>query len=71
MVKTCESRFPPSPNLDKVTVRFDKVNNADLFLQIHGVYIVHTFCKGTQHLAAQCWPYLLWGRFNKTLHVTV
>ena len=42
MVKTCESRLLPSPNLDKVTVSFDKLNNADLFLQIHGVYIVHT-----------------------------
>ena len=39
MVKTYESRFPPSPNLDKVTVSFDKLNNTDLFLQIHGVYI--------------------------------
>ena len=26
---------------------FDKLNNTDLFHQIHGVYIVHTFCKGT------------------------
>ena len=48
MVKTYESRFPPSPNLDKVTVSFDKLNNSDLFLQIHGLYIAHTFIKGTQ-----------------------
>ena len=43
MVKTYESKFPPSPNLDKVTVSFDKLNNTDLFLQIHGDYIVHMF----------------------------
>ena len=48
MVKTYESRFPPSPNLGKVTVSFDKLNNSYLFLQIHEVYIVHTFSKGTQ-----------------------
>ena len=41
MVKTNESRLPPSPNLDKVTVSYDKLNNTDLFLQMHGVYIVH------------------------------
>ena len=28
MVKTFESRFPPSPNLDKVTVSYDKLINA-------------------------------------------
>ena len=38
IVKTYESGFPPSHNLDKVTVSFDKLNNNDLFLQIHGVY---------------------------------
>ena len=27
MVKAYESRFPPSFNLDKVTVSFDKLNN--------------------------------------------
>ena len=27
MVKTYESRIPPSPNFDKVTVGFDKLNN--------------------------------------------
>ena len=37
MVKTFESRIPPSPNLDKATVSFDKLNNTDLFLLIHGV----------------------------------
>ena len=47
MVETCESWIPPSPNLDKVTVSFDKLNNTDIFHQIHGVYIVHTFCRGT------------------------
>ena len=30
MVKTYKSRFPPSPNLDKVTVSFDKFDNTDL-----------------------------------------
>ena len=35
MVKTCESRIPSSPNLDKVKVSFDKLNNTDLFHQIH------------------------------------
>ena len=50
MVKTYESRIPPSPNLEKVTVRFDKLNHTHLFLQIHGVYIVHTFTKGTKAL---------------------
>ena len=44
MVKACESRFPPSPNLEKVTVSFDKLNNTDLFLQIH------TFIKVTQKI---------------------
>ena len=29
MVKICESWIPPSPNLDKVTVCFDKLNNTD------------------------------------------
>ena len=40
MVKTCESSIPLSPNLDKVNVSFDKLNNTDLFHQIHWVYIV-------------------------------
>ena len=39
VVKTCESWIPPSPNLDKVTESFDKYNNTDLFLPIHGVYV--------------------------------
>ena len=39
MVKTYESRIPPSTNLDKVTLSFDKLNNPDLFHQIHGVYL--------------------------------
>ena len=42
MVRTKESRFPPSPNVDKATVSFNKLNNTDLFLPIHGVYIVNT-----------------------------
>ena len=50
MVKTYESRFPPSPNLDKVTLTFDKLNNTDLFLQIQEVYIVQTFIKGTHKI---------------------
>ena len=37
MVKTYESRFPPSPNLDKAKVNFDKLKNTDVFLQLHGV----------------------------------
>ena len=36
--KIYESGFPPSPNFDKVTVCFDKLNNTDLFLQILGVW---------------------------------
>ena len=48
MVKTWESWIPPSPELDKVTVNFDKLNNTDLFLQLHGVHIVHKWNKGTQ-----------------------
>ena len=44
MVKTYESRFTPSHNLDKVTISFDKYKNSDLFLQI---YEVHTLIKGT------------------------
>ena len=39
MVKTCESWIPSSPNLDKVTVTFDKLNNTDIFSSIHGVYL--------------------------------
>ena len=31
------------PNLDKVTESFDKLNNTYLFLQIHGVNIVHKY----------------------------
>ena len=31
MEKTCESWIPPSPNLDKVTVIFDKLNNLSYF----------------------------------------
>ena len=52
-VWTYESRIPPSPNLEKVTVSFDKLNNTDLFHQIFGVYIVQTFCQGTHKIN---WP---------------
>ena len=31
MVRTCGSRIPPSPNIDKVIVSFDKLNNTDFF----------------------------------------
>ena len=48
MVNTHVSRFPPSPNLDKVNVSFDKFKNADIFIQINELYKVHTFNKGTQ-----------------------
>ena len=48
MVNTCESWIPLSPDLDKVTVSFDKLNNTDLFLQVQYVYKVYTFIKGTQ-----------------------
>ena len=48
MVKTYEPRIPTSPNLDKVAVSFDKMNDTDLFLQMHKVYIVHILIKSTQ-----------------------
>ena len=48
MVKTCESWIPPSPNLDKVTVSFDKLNNTDLFPSRHGVYMVNTSTYSTE-----------------------
>ena len=47
MAKTYESRFPPSPKLDKVTVSLDKLNNTALFLKTYGVYVVNRFIKGT------------------------
>ena len=53
MVKTYESTFPPSPNLDKSIVSFDKLNNTDLSLQIYGVYIVCTIIKGIHKIN---WP---------------
>ena len=37
MVKTHGSSFPPSPNLDIITVSFDKLNNTDVFLQLDGL----------------------------------
>ena len=54
MVKTYESRFPPSPNLDKVTVSFDKLNNSYFFFK--KVYMVHTLIKGTHNMY---WSYRL------------
>ena len=30
MEKTCESWIPPTPNLDEVTVSFDKLNNTGI-----------------------------------------
>ena len=36
MVKI-KSSFPPSPNFDRVTESFDKLNNTDFFLQIHAI----------------------------------
>ena len=37
MVKTFQSSFPPFPNLEKIKVHFDKLNNTDLFHQSHGL----------------------------------
>ena len=42
MVKTYESSFPPSPNLDKISVSFDTLNNTYLFLQSHGSLVDKT-----------------------------
>ena len=33
MEKIIQSSFPPSPNFDRITLSFDKLNNTDLFLQ--------------------------------------
>ena len=38
------------PTLDKITVSFDKLNNTDLFVQLHPVFIVQGMLKGTQDL---------------------
>ena len=48
MVKTYGSRFSPSSNLEKVTIRFDKLIITDLFLQLNGVYIVHRWYSLTK-----------------------
>ena len=48
MVKTNESKFQPSPNLDKVTISFDKLNITDLFLQIQELYVDSKFIKVTR-----------------------
>ena len=39
MVKTCESRIPPSPNLDKVTGSFDKLNKVQSFKFVTRNYV--------------------------------
>ena len=36
MVMTFDNSFPPSPNLDKVTLSFDKLNNTDMFVFVKG-----------------------------------
>ena len=41
MLETIQSSFPPFPNFDILTESFDKLNSTDIFLQLHGVYIVH------------------------------
>ena len=33
MVKNCESWIPPSPNLDKVTISFELLNNTDEYTE--------------------------------------
>ena len=37
MVKTCDSRIPPSSNISKVTISFDRLINTDLFLQLQAL----------------------------------
>ena len=41
MVKTYESIIPPSFNLDKVTVSFDKLNNTDLISVFNGTLSIN------------------------------
>ena len=36
MVKTCECKYPPLANLDRITVSKISLCNTDLFLQLHG-----------------------------------
>ena len=48
MVTTYEPRIPPSPNLGKVTLSFDKLIKTDLLLQTYGVYIIQLCIEGTQ-----------------------
>ena len=36
MVKTIQTSFPPSPNFDRITVSFDKLNDTDIFIQCNG-----------------------------------
>ena len=45
MVNTCESWIPPSPNLDKVTVSFDKLNNTNLFPTIQDLHKIYKLNK--------------------------
>ena len=35
MVKTCESWLAPSPNLDRITVSFDNLNNTETIRYKH------------------------------------
>ena len=50
MVKTYESRFPPSPNLDKVTVSFDMLINTDLYLRYkYFISVSHTITVAGSH----------------------
>ena len=68
MVKTYESRFPPSPDLHKVAVTFDKLKKSDLFLHIQEVYIVHTFIKGTHKTNWSSQSYLPQAGFQMALN---
>ena len=58
MVKTWESWISPSPNLDKVTVSFDKLNNAGLFPSRHQAQDQRNGCVkllGSKHFELATW----------------
>ena len=57
MVKTYESWIPRSPNLDKVTVTFDKLNITDLFHQMQGAYSVHFWLSKNKDYIIQIYKY--------------
>ena len=40
MVKAFQSSFPPFPNLVKIKVDLDKLNNNDLFLHAMAIYSI-------------------------------